>query len=50
MKVGEYIEKIQDLVIDLGWEAERMSSSGQETLEKLYKLLKIESETETTKG
>ena len=30
-------EKIQQLVTDLYWEFDRMTSSGQETLDKLYK-------------
>ena len=30
--------KIQKLLDDLGWEFDRMTSSGQETLEELWKL------------
>jgi len=37
-------EKIQELVNDLGWEFDRMSSSGQETLIKLEKLVGIDNE------
>ena len=33
------LEKIRDLVDDLGWDYDRMSSSGQETYEQLCKLL-----------
>tara|TARA_R110000803_G_C11732503_1_gene289858 strand:- start:332 stop:454 length:123 start_codon:yes stop_codon:yes gene_type:complete len=36
------MKKIQMLVADLGWEYDRMSSSGQETYEELCKILKIE--------
>ena len=35
MSIGD----IKDLVEDLGWEYDRMSSSGQETYDKLYNLL-----------
>tara|TARA_B100000073_G_scaffold94364_1_gene74887 strand:- start:439 stop:684 length:246 start_codon:yes stop_codon:yes gene_type:complete len=30
--------KIKELLDDLGWEYDRMSSSGQETLDKLYNI------------
>jgi predicted glycosyltransferase len=33
------LELIKDLVDDLGWEHQRMSSSGQESYEKLCKVL-----------
>ena len=33
------LEKVKDLVDDLGWEHQRMSSSGQEAYEKLCKIL-----------
>ena len=33
------MEKIKNLVDDLGWEHQRMSSSGQETYEKLTAML-----------
>ena len=33
---------IKELIVDLEWEYDRMSTSGQETLEKLFKLLEIE--------
>ena len=32
---------IKDLIEDLGWEYDRMSSSGQETYDKLCELLDI---------
>ena len=39
-------EKIQQLVTDLYWEFDRMSSSGQETLEKLATLVGVPTEEE----
>jgi len=33
---------IKDLIEDLGWEYDRMSSSGQETYDKLCELLNIQ--------
>ena len=38
--------QITKLVVDLCWEYDRMSSSGQETLDKLCKVLGIETEAE----
>ena len=38
--------QVTKLVIDLCWEYDRMSSSGQETLDKLCKVLGIETEAE----
>jgi hypothetical protein len=35
------LQDIKDLVEDLGWDYERMSSSGQETYDKLCELLQI---------
>jgi hypothetical protein len=35
------IADIKDLIEDLGWEYDRMSSSGQETYDKLCKLMGI---------
>ena len=32
------VEKVQELLDDLGWEYDRMTSSGQETLDKLFKI------------
>ena len=40
------ISKIINLVDDLGWEHQRMSSSGQETYEKLCLLLGLEFDSE----
>ena len=31
-------EKVKELLDDLGWEYDRMTSSGQETLDKLFKI------------
>ena len=39
-------EKIQQLVTDLYWEFDRMTSSGQETLEKLAELVGVPTEEE----
>ena len=33
------LEKVKDLVDDLGWEHQRMSSSGQDSYEKLCRVL-----------
>ena len=38
--------QITKLVVDLCWDYDRMSSSGQETLDKLCKVLGIETEAE----
>ena len=38
--------QVTKLVVDLFWEYDRMSSSGQETLDKLCKVLGIETEAE----
>ena len=38
--------QVTKLVVDLCWEYDRMSSSGQETLDKLCKVLGIEIEKE----
>jgi hypothetical protein len=35
---------ISELIVDLGWEIDRMSSSGRETLEALFNLLGIKGE------
>lgn len=35
------IEKLYELVADLFWDYDRMSSSGQKTLDKIGDLLKI---------
>lgn len=36
------IKNVRDLVADLGWDYDRMSTSGQEVYEKLCNLLEIE--------
>ena len=41
--------QVTKLVVDLCWEYDRMSSSGQETLDKLCKVLCIETESEMDK-
>jgi hypothetical protein len=38
MNIGD----IKDLVIDLGWDYQRMSQGGQEVYEKLCEILEIE--------
>lgn len=38
MNIGD----IKDLVIDLGWDYDRMSQSGQEVYEQLCRILEIE--------
>ena len=40
--------QVTKLVVDLCWEYDRMSSSGQETLDKLCKVLNIETDAEFT--
>ena len=35
-------QALLDLILDLEWEADRMSSSGQETYEKVLKTLGVE--------
>ena len=35
-------KKIIEMILDLGWEFDRMSSSGQETYNKLCSMLNIE--------
>ena len=37
---------LKELIADMYWEYDRMSSSGQETLDKLCKVLGIETESE----
>ena len=41
--------QVTNLVVDLCWEYDRMSSSGQETLDKLCKVLNIKTEAEMDK-
>lgn len=35
-------KKLLELIVDLGWEFDRMSSSGQESYNELCKMLNIE--------
>jgi hypothetical protein len=35
-------DEIKELITDLEWETDRMSSSGRETLDALWKIFKIE--------
>ena len=42
MNNQEKINKLLQLVADLGWDYDRMSSSGQQTYDKLCELLGIE--------
>ena len=42
-KMPQYLDDVEygkskELLDDLGWEYDRMTSSGQETLDKLYKI------------
>ena len=41
-KCQDQLDKLDILADDLGWEYDRMSSSGQETLDKIYKILGME--------
>jgi len=36
------IADVKDLITDLGWDYDRMSTSGQEVYDKLCKLLEIQ--------
>ena len=38
--------KVENLIVDLFWEYDRMSSSGQESLDKLAELMNVPSERE----
>ena len=50
MKKTEFIDEMEEYIIDLGWERDRMTSSGTETLEKMEKLLiKIKREVRNAK-
>ena len=49
MKV-EKISKIMELLVDLEWEYDRMSSSGQESLDKIFKLLGLRTHDEVQVG
>ena len=43
------VEKLQNLVEDMYWEYDRMSSSGQQTLDKIANILGLPTENEVTK-
>jgi len=50
-KMPQYLDdveygKCKELLDDLGWEYDRMTSSGQETLDKLYKIFGMMTNTE----
>ena len=45
MKI-KYNEKLMQLVTDLYWDFERLSTSGQESLEKLAKMVGVPTEEE----
>ena len=45
-KVEHEESEVAELVVDLGWEMDRMSRSGRETLEVLFKLLDIKGKEE----
>ena len=38
-KYQDMVDKLIDLTDDLGWDYERMSSSGQKTLDEIYTVL-----------
>lgn len=41
-KCQDQLDKLKKLTDDLGWDYDRMSSSGQETLDEIYKVLEME--------
>ena len=43
------VEKLQNLGEDMYWEYDRMSSSGQQTLDKIANILGLPTENEVTK-
>ena len=43
------VEKLQNLVEEMYWEYDRMSSSGQQTLDKIANILGLPTENEVTK-
>lgn len=40
-KYQDQIDNVKKLLDDLGWDYDRMSSSGKETLNKIYKTLEM---------
>ncbi len=41
--------KLHELIVDLYWEYDRMSSSGQESLDEIAKIIKVPTQKETQK-
>ena len=48
-KYQHMVDKLKTLTDDLGWDYERMSSSGQETLDKIYTVLGMQTMNEIKK-
>ena len=48
-KYQDMVDKLKTLTDDLGWDYERMSSSGQETLDKIYTVLGMQTMNEIKK-
>ena len=48
-KYQDMVDKLKTLTDDLGWDYERMSSSGQETLDKMYTVLGMQTINEIQK-
>ena len=46
MKKVHDLVKMQNLIVDLYWEYDRMSSSGQNSLDKIAKIMKVPTENE----
>ena len=49
MKV-EKISKLLQLLVDLEWEYDRMTSSGQESFDKIWKLFGMRTHNEVSEG
>jgi hypothetical protein len=45
--IGKELDHLRDLILDLGWECQRMSSSGVEEYNEICRILDIEEYTET---
>ena len=45
--IGKELDRLRDLILDLGWECQRMSSSGVEEYNEICRILDIEEYTET---
>ena len=48
-KYQDMVDKLKTLTDDLGWDYERMSSSGQETLDEIYTILGMQTMNEIKK-